>query len=115
MAMRVGDIGFVAPFRYTSLIWALVLGWSVFGTWPDGMTLIGAGIVIATGIFTLYRERKLARSTCAARRHDRVTRGRDAEASDGTWYYGLGRHSGPQRGREHARAARRHRGGADAA
>lgn len=65
MAMRVGDIGFVAPFRYTSLIWALVLGWSVFGTWPDGMTLIGAGIVIATGIFTLYRESKLARSRAA--------------------------------------------------
>ena len=60
MAMRVGDIGVIAPFRYTSLIWALCLGWLVFGTWPDGLTLIGAGIVIATGIFTLYRERKLA-------------------------------------------------------
>ncbi len=66
MAMRVGDIGFVAPFRYTSLIWAIALGWLVFGTWPDGLTLVGAGIVIATGIFTLYRERKLARSSTAA-------------------------------------------------
>lgn len=61
MAMRVGDIGFVAPFRYTSLVWALGLGWALFGTWPDTLTLAGAGIVIATGIFTLYRERKLAR------------------------------------------------------
>lgn len=60
MAMRVGDIGFVAPFRYTSLLWALGLGWALFGTWPDALTLSGAGIVIATGIFTLYRERKLA-------------------------------------------------------
>ena len=61
MAMRVGDIGFVAPFRYTSLIWALGLGWAMFGTWPDPLTLCGAGIVIAMGIFTLYRERKIAR------------------------------------------------------
>jgi drug/metabolite transporter (DMT)-like permease len=66
MAMRVGDIGFVAPFRYTSLIWAIALGWFVFGTWPDHLTMAGAGIVIATGIFTLYRERKLARSSSAA-------------------------------------------------
>ncbi len=66
MAMRVGDIGFVAPFRYTSLIWAIALGWLVFGTWPDPLTMAGAGIVIATGIFTLYRERKLARSSNAA-------------------------------------------------
>jgi drug/metabolite transporter (DMT)-like permease len=65
MAMRVGDIGFVAPFRYTSLLWALVLGWALFGTWPDPLTLIGAGIVIVTGIFTLYRERKLARDGAA--------------------------------------------------
>jgi drug/metabolite transporter (DMT)-like permease len=66
MAMRRGDIGFVAPFRYTSLIWAIALGWLVFRTWPDGLTLVGAGIVIATGIFTLYRERQLARAARAA-------------------------------------------------
>lgn len=56
--MRLGDIGFVAPFRYTSLIVALVLGFSMFGEWPDMWTMIGAGIVVATGLFTLYRERK---------------------------------------------------------
>ncbi len=59
MVMRVGDIGFVAPFRYTALIWAILLGWLAFGTWPDGFTLFGAGLVVATGIFTLWRERKL--------------------------------------------------------
>ena len=55
--MRVGEITFIAPFRYTGLIWALVLGWAVFGDWPSGLTLLGAGIVVATGLFTLYRER----------------------------------------------------------
>ncbi len=57
MTMRVGDIGFVSPFRYTSLIAALVTGLLVFGEWPDQLTLIGAAIVVATGIYTLWRER----------------------------------------------------------
>ena len=55
--MRVGDISFTAPFRYTGLIWALVLGWLVFGDWPAPLTLLGAATVVATGLFTLYRER----------------------------------------------------------
>jgi len=59
--MRVGDVSYVAPFRYTGLIWALVLGWLVFDDWPDALTLVGAAIVVATGVFTLYRERKLSR------------------------------------------------------
>ena len=57
MAMRVGDIGAVAPFRYSSLVVALIAGWFVFGDWPDGLTMLGAGIVVATGLFTLWRER----------------------------------------------------------
>lgn len=61
MTMRVGEIGLVAPFRYTGLIWALVLGWLVFGDWPTPLTLFGAAIVVATGLFTLLRERALAR------------------------------------------------------
>ncbi|MCP5036090.1 MAG: DMT family transporter [Rhodobacteraceae bacterium] len=59
--MRVGEIGFTAPFRYTGLIWALILGWLVFAEWPDNWTLIGAAIVVATGVFTLYRERQARR------------------------------------------------------
>lgn len=59
MAMRQGDIGMVAPFRYTSLIWAIVLGLLVFGDLPDIWTLIGAAIVVGAGLFTLWRERRL--------------------------------------------------------
>ncbi len=62
-AMRVGEVGFVAPFRYTSLLWALVMGWLVFHQFPGALTLTGAAVVMATGIFTLYRERRLVRST----------------------------------------------------
>lgn len=59
-AMRVGEISFIAPFRYTGLVWALVLGWLVFGDWPTNLTLLGALIVVATGLFTLYRERRVS-------------------------------------------------------
>ncbi len=61
MAMRVGEIAVVAPFRYFSLLAALVLGFMVFGEWPRALTLLGAGIVVATGVYTFYRERQLGR------------------------------------------------------
>ncbi|QXT38777.1 DMT family transporter [Gymnodinialimonas ceratoperidinii] len=56
-AMRVGDIPTVTPFRYTRLVFALILAFVVFNERPDQWTLIGAGIVIATGLYTLWRER----------------------------------------------------------
>ena len=58
-AMRHGDIGMIAPFRYTSLLWAIVLGFAVFGNLPDFWTLIGSTIVVAAGLFTLWRERRV--------------------------------------------------------
>ena len=57
--MRVGEMSFVAPFRYSGLIAALILGYFVFDDWPDRWTLAGAGIVVAAGLFTLWRERKV--------------------------------------------------------
>jgi S-adenosylmethionine uptake transporter len=63
--MRVGEVSFTTPFRYTSLVAALMLGWLVFGEWPDGLTLLGAGIVVASGLFTLLREARLQRKSRA--------------------------------------------------
>ena len=60
-AMRSGDVGLVAPFRYTSLLWAILLGFLAFGDLPDGWTLAGATIVVGAGVFTLLRERALNR------------------------------------------------------
>lgn len=57
MVMRVGEVGFVAPFRYSGLLWALALGWLVFGEWPDTVTMLGAALVVGAGLFTLFRER----------------------------------------------------------
>ncbi len=70
-AMRWGDVGVVAPFRYTSLLWALILGLVVFGDWPDGWTLIGAAIVVGAGVFTLLRERAVRRAEAVSSRQTR--------------------------------------------
>lgn len=56
-AMREGEIGFIAPFRYTSLLWALSLGFLVFGDVPDFATITGATLVIISGSYAFYRER----------------------------------------------------------
>jgi len=74
MVMRVGEIGFTAPFRYTGLLWALILGYLIFAEWPDALTLAGAGIVVAMGVFTLYRERRNARRAKGAARPGLRTR-----------------------------------------
>ena len=58
-AMRVGEVSFVTPFRYSRLLFALVLGVVVFKESPDALTLIGAAIIVASGIYTVWRERRL--------------------------------------------------------
>ncbi|UYV36389.1 DMT family transporter [Rhodobacteraceae bacterium D3-12] len=63
MVMRMGEISFVSPFRYTGLVWALILGFVVFNDWPDQLTLAGAAIVVATGLYTLYRDTRKRRET----------------------------------------------------
>ena len=57
-AMRIGEVAVVTPFRYTRLIFALILGVLVFGERPDAATLIGAAIIIASGVYTLVRQRR---------------------------------------------------------
>lgn len=65
MAMRTGDVAYVVPFRYSSLLWAILLGYWVFDELPDQFTVIGSVIVISTGLFTLYREIVSRRVTAA--------------------------------------------------
>lgn len=62
MVMRIGDVSVVSPFRYTSLVFALILGLVAFGEFPNALALTGAAIVVATGVFTLLRERMVARA-----------------------------------------------------
>ena len=60
-AMRVGEVSFVTPFRYSRMVFALVIAILVFGERPDGMMLFGTAIIIASGLYTLWRERNQSR------------------------------------------------------
>lgn len=66
LAMRTGDISFIAPFRYTALLWALALGFLVFGDVPDSAMIVGASLVVGSGLYALYRERVVGRRRPAA-------------------------------------------------
>ena len=60
-AMRVGEISFVAPFRYTALLWAMVAGFLMFSEVPDFPMIAGALVIVGSGLYTLYRERVVGR------------------------------------------------------
>ncbi|KAB2866165.1 MAG: DMT family transporter [Bauldia sp.] len=59
--MRHGDISVVAPFRYLVIVWAIIVGYIVWGEVPDLAMIVGTVIIIGTGIYTFHRERRLAR------------------------------------------------------
>ncbi|HEY9454173.1 MAG TPA: DMT family transporter [Bradyrhizobium sp.] len=65
MALRKGDISAVAPFRYSALLWAMLLGYIVFGDVPDAMMVTGAAIIVLSGLYAFYRERIRHRALAA--------------------------------------------------
>jgi drug/metabolite transporter (DMT)-like permease len=65
MALRTGDISAVAPFRYSALLWAMLLGYLVFGDRPDAMMVSGAAIIVLSGLYAFYRERIRHRALAA--------------------------------------------------
>jgi drug/metabolite transporter (DMT)-like permease len=54
-AMRTGEVSVVAPFRYSRLLIALVFAYLIFGERPDALTLIGATLIVGSGVYTLIR------------------------------------------------------------
>ena len=62
-AMRLGEVSFVSPFRYSRLIFAMIIGVVFFQERPDAPTLLGAAIIVASGIYTVLRERKQRRKS----------------------------------------------------
>jgi drug/metabolite transporter (DMT)-like permease len=67
---RYADASLVAPFDYTSILWAFILGYAMFGEVPTTVVFIGAAIVAGAGLFVLWRERRLG-----------LRRAREAEGS----------------------------------
>lgn len=57
MAMREGEIAFVAPFRYTALLWAILFGYLIFRDVPDTGMIVGSVVIVGSGLYMLYRER----------------------------------------------------------
>ena len=56
-AFRFAPAAVVAPFDYTALLWATLIGWQVWGEIPDTLTYVGAAIIVASGIYIVIRER----------------------------------------------------------
>ena len=61
-AMRAGEVSFIAPFRYTRLVFSLVLAVIFLGERPDAWTLTGAAVIILAGLYTFSRERTARRA-----------------------------------------------------
>ena len=60
-ALRTGEVSAIAPFRYTRIVFALILGFFIFGEVPDAAVWGGTALIIATGLYAFWRESQLAR------------------------------------------------------
>lgn len=65
IATRLGEISAIAPFRYSRLVFAIILGMAVFGERPDFWTLAGACLIAVAGCYTMWREARLRRAKLA--------------------------------------------------
>jgi len=57
IACRRAELSVVSPFRYTVILWAIAFGLLVFGEPPDAFAMTGAALIVASGIYTIHRER----------------------------------------------------------
>jgi drug/metabolite transporter (DMT)-like permease len=56
MSLRLGPVSVVVPMDYSSLLWATLLGWLVFDTLPAAATWFGAPVIVASGLYIVWRE-----------------------------------------------------------
>lgn len=64
-SLRFAPVSVVAPFDYSQLPWAIGLGWLLWATIPSPMTIVGALLIVATGLYTVYRERRAGQTIAA--------------------------------------------------
>lgn len=67
LAFQQARASVLAPFSYSQLVWSGLLGFFIFGNMPDGWTLVGAGVIIASGLYTAHRERAVRVSSTLAK------------------------------------------------
>lgn len=61
LAMRSGEASVIGAFRYSGLLWAVVIGWVVWSQMPDGLTWAGIALIVGAGLYIVHRERVRAR------------------------------------------------------
>ena len=66
MAMRGGEISVIAPFRYTIVLWALLIDFAVWSKIPSAMTFAGIAIIVVSGLYMFFRERRVSPETVSA-------------------------------------------------
>jgi len=66
VAVRVGELSVVAPFRFTKVVWGIVAGYLIWGHFPDSWAMLGFALVIGAGLYAFFRERKLERARAHA-------------------------------------------------
>lgn len=64
-SLKLADAATVTPFQYTLLLWGILFGYLVFGDAPRPSMLLGAAVIVAAGLFILFRERQRRRGTAA--------------------------------------------------
>lgn len=64
-AAKMAPVSSVVPMDYSGLIWATLYGWLLFGMLPTPMTWVGAPIIIASGLFIVWREQRLGKQQTA--------------------------------------------------
>jgi drug/metabolite transporter (DMT)-like permease len=57
-AFRGVDVSVVSPYRYTVMVWAVLVGVLVFGEFPSAQAWIGIALIVGSGLYALYRETK---------------------------------------------------------
>jgi len=63
LAFSLAPAGILAPFQYVEIISATLLGFVLFGDFPDALTWLGTALIIGSGLYVFVRERRLSRAT----------------------------------------------------
>lgn len=71
-AYRVGEAAIVAPMQYSQILWATVYGWLVFAETLDGATMLGLSVIVASGLYILWREARQSESARPVIESDRA-------------------------------------------
>ena len=62
LGLRFGEVGLIAPFRYTSIVLATLIGFFIWSEVPDTMSFLGMSVIILSGLYAVYRETKVKKA-----------------------------------------------------